>query len=73
MIVLRRGTHPPSFGAVWTVALEILKPGPHVAPLLAGCLLLARPPQKKLCTTNLLKQLSDQPNYLHPNLRHGNG
>ena len=71
MIVIRRGTHPPSFGAVRTVALEILKSGPRVAPLLACCLLLAAcllpapccllldPPKKKLYISNLLKQLGE--------------
>ena len=34
-MVLRRGTHPPSWGAVRTVALKILKSGPPLACLLA--------------------------------------
>ena len=42
LMVSRRGTNPPSFGAVRTVALEILKPGPPLARLLAAGCLFAR-------------------------------
>ena len=41
LMVLHWGTHPPSFGTVWTVTLKILKLGPHVGPLLAACLPLS--------------------------------
>ena len=48
MIVLCRGTHASGLVAVGTVALEIRKSGPHVAPLLAysllACLLDPPPP-----------------------------
>ena len=40
LIVLHRGTHPPSLWAFRTVALEMLKSDPPVAHLLAACCLL---------------------------------
>ena len=54
MIVLRRGTHPPSLVAVQKVVPEIRKSGPHVAPLLACCLLLLDP-QKNMLTLTLVE------------------
>ena len=41
LMVLCRGTYPPSFGNARTVTLEILKSGPPLARLLVGLLLAA--------------------------------
>ena len=46
LVVLRRGAYTPSYGAVWTVALEMLNLGPPGLPacLLVACLLEMRVP-----------------------------
>ena len=50
LMVLYRGAYPPRFGAVRTVALEILKSGSPLARMLAACcLLLARNRSQPVC------------------------